>query len=107
MLHTEIEKLGGARDEATPNQDAYLTSTLCLFDTADDLSNIVIPQTIAFPLGSVAGERRCINIPINDDNLIEDVENFFVSASSTDPNVEFTPGLDQTVVSIIDNDGKK
>ena len=60
-----------------------------------------------FPLGSVASERRCINIPLTDDGLVELSESFFVGASSTDPNVEFSPGGDLTTVTITDNDSKK
>ena len=58
-------------------------------------------------MGSSAGERRCINIPLNDDVLVEVPESFFVGADSTDPNVEFSPGGDVASVTITDNDSKK
>jgi hypothetical protein len=72
--------------------------------TADDLSNILTPQTEVFPIGSVAGERRCVDFIINDDQLVELLESFLVLATSADPNVEFTNGGDQSTVSITDND---
>lgn len=65
------------------------------------------PQTVVFPLGSAAGVQRCINIPLNDDTLVEVLESFSVSADSNDPNVEFMPGGDVATVSITDNDSKK
>ena len=65
------------------------------------------PQTVVFPVGSSVGERRCIDIPLNDDVLVEVPESFSVIAASTDPNVEFSPGGNVATVTITDNDSKK
>ena len=65
------------------------------------------PQTVVFPAGSSVGERRCINITLNDDVLVEVPESFSVIADSTDPHVEFTPGGNVATVTITDNDSKK
>ena len=65
------------------------------------------PQTVVFPLGSAPGERRCIDIPLNDDTLVEVLESFSVSADSSDPNIEFMPGGNVAAVTITDNDSKK
>lgn len=64
-------------------------------------------QTVVFPLGSSAGEQRCINVPINNDALVEVLETFSVSANSNDPNVEFSVGGNLATVSIMDDDRKK
>ena len=66
-----------------------------------------IPQNVVFPVGSVAGERRCLNIPLSDNISVELAENFSVRADSSDPNAEFSPGGDIAVLTITDNDSKK
>ena len=60
---------------------------------------------VVFPSGSTPPEQRCINIPINDDLLVEFPESFSVSASTNDPNAVFTAGRDTATVNIADNDG--
>ena len=65
------------------------------------------PQTVVFPVGSSVGERRCIDIPLNDDVLVEVPESFSVIAASTDPNIEFSAGGNVATVTITDNDSKK
>ena len=65
------------------------------------------PQTVVFPVGSVAVETRCLNIPFNDDTLHEVSESFFISVASSDPSVEFLLGRNMAVVTIIDDDSKK
>lgn len=60
---------------------------------------------VLFPSGSTPPERRCIDIPINDDLLVEGLESFSVSASTNDPNAVFTAGRDIAAVNIADNDG--
>ncbi len=72
-----------------------------------DLDFTNAAQTVIFPVGSSVGERRCININLNDDVLVEVPESFSVSATSNDPNVLFTPGLNMAAVNIADNDSKK
>ena len=63
---------------------------------------------MVFPIGSAVGERRCINVPINDDVLVEFAESFSAVATSTDPNVEFDAGAsDQATVTITDNDSRE
>ena len=65
------------------------------------------PQTVVFPAGSVAIETRCFNIPFNDDTLDEFSESFSIIVVSSDPMVEFSPGRNMAVVTIIDDDSKK
>ena len=59
------------------------------------------PQTVVFPVGSAARERRCINVTFNESTL---VESFSIEARN--PNVEFSPGGDMAMVTIIDDDSK-
>lgn len=47
----------------------------------------------------------CINIPISDDILVENLENFLVSASSTDSEAMFPTGSSASV-QITDNDSE-
>ena len=65
------------------------------------------PQTVVFPVGSIAMETRCFNIPFNDDTSHEVSESFFISLESSNPTVEFSPGRNMAVVTIIDDDSKK
>lgn len=77
---------------------------ICIHTAADFTTT---PQTVVFPIGSVPGQPpQCIDIPITDDVLVELLESFSVTATSTDPNVEFSPGGNQAVVTITDNDSK-
>ena len=46
--------------------------------------------------------RQCVDIPITDDDRVEDPENFTVVISGDDPDVNFMPPT--SVVTIIDND---
>ena len=48
--------------------------------------------------------RSCVNIPIDDDNFFEDMENFTVSLNSSDPDVTLVP--DTAVVTITDDDSE-
>ena len=62
------------------------------------------PQTVVFPVRSAAKERRCINVTFNESTL---VESFSIVAQSNNPNVEFSPGGDMAMVTIIDDDSKR
>ena len=47
----------------------------------------------------------CFNVAIIDDDLYENPEEFFANITTTDPQVNISPMI--TVITIIDNDGKK
>lgn len=51
------------------------------------------------------GSQRTVSIPITDDNCVEILENFRVTATSSDPDVVFPQGPSSTV-NIIDNDSE-
>ena len=64
--------------------------------------------TLNFAAGTVAGgpgSQLCINVPINDDICCEQLENFQVLASSTNPGVIFSGGNTANVL-IQDNDSE-
>ncbi len=65
-------------------------------------------STVVFQFGAIpngAGGQLCVNIPINNDNLVEFTEAFGLSISSTNNQVDFPSGTTGTVF-IADNDGK-
>ena len=64
------------------------------------------PQTVVFPVGSAARERRCLNITFNESTLVVN-ESFSIVADSNDPNVGFSPGGATAMVIIIDDDSKR
>ena len=73
-------------------QDSSATSTDPL-DFSAVLEELTFNQTTA---------RQCVDIPIEDDNIVEEPENFTVVVSGDDPDVDFTPPT--SVVTITDND---
>ena len=60
---------------------------------------------MTFAANAGAGTLACTNIPIIDDNLVENAENFGLSASTTDGRVSFPSGTSASV-SITDNDSE-
>ena len=58
-----------------------------------------------FPVGAVAGDTRCINISILDDNIFEGSETFMLSLMVTSGTA--IPRGDSTVVTIVENEGKQ
>lgn len=74
-----------------------------LFAVPGDYTATTLP--VVFPSGSTPPAQRCIDIPINDDQLVEFPESFSVSASTNDPNAVFSVGRDTATVNINDNDG--
>ena len=52
---------------------------------------------------NATSSRACTDIPIEDDTILENPENFTVVLTSDDPDVSFMPPT--SVVTIIDNDG--
>ena len=70
---------------------------------------VVVNQPLLFPSGSSSGpppSQQCFPLQTIDDFNVEDTEFFFLSATSPDPEAEFTPGGDTARVDIIDNDRK-
>ena len=61
--------------------------------------------SVTFAANAAAGTVECTNIPIIDDNLVENAEGFGLSTSTTDGRVSFLSET-STSVFIADNDGK-
>ena len=61
--------------------------------------------TVTFQAGASAGSQMCINIFVNDDSLVENLENFVVTAVSSDNQVTFPNNGNTASVQITDNDG--
>ena len=57
-----------------------------------------------FMSGDPVGSTACVNVTINDDDVVEAVEMFSVNASSSDPVIISPTALAE--ISIADNDGK-
>ncbi len=53
---------------------------------------------------SSTNTRRCVNIPIATDSIVENNETFTVELSSTDDDVTY--GLSIAIVTILNDDGK-
>ena len=53
-----------------------------------------------------SGSPLCCNIPINDDNLVENVESFSVTLTTTDSNNANLLAPTTAIVNIADNDSK-
>ena len=51
-------------------------------------------------------DRLCVNIPITNDAVVEENENFTVTVTTNDPTVQTGPNSNSTVT-IIDNDGRQ
>ena len=60
---------------------------------------------MTFAANSGAGIQACDDIPIIDDNLVENAEGFRLSASTTDDRISFLSGTSASV-SITDNDSE-
>ena len=82
---------------------------LCLWydspSPCESFHAVLDPQTVVFPMGSAARERRCINVTFNESTLVVN-ESFSIEAGSNDPNVGFSPGGATAMVTIIDDDSK-
>ena len=76
----------------------------CYFPPCELFHAALDPQTVVFPVGSAAMERRCLNITFNQSTS---VESFSIGAESNDPNVGFSPGGAMAMVTIINNDSKR
>ena len=59
------------------------------------------------PSGSAPGFIFTIDIPINDDNRVENIEQFNVTLSSVDPDIIIDAGTEEEIIYIIDNDCEK
>ena len=81
-----------------------LESVLTINIVVDFVTNGI--ASVTFPSSSTVGAIECIQISIIDDDTVEGIENFFVFATSSDPVVEINPQGNQTIVSIVDDDGE-
>ena len=59
---------------------------------------------LTFPADSTSGDMQCIVVTILDDEIMERAETFTVTLTTSDPDV--TVGDNQTIVTIIDDNGK-
>ena len=67
-----------------------------------------LPATCnALSFSASSGSTLCCNIPINDDNLVENVESFNVALTTTDLNNANLVAPTTAIVNIADNDGKR
>ena len=63
----------------------------------------LVDEVLVFPAGSVQGDEMCVNISINNDNVLEMTrESFFVNISSNNANI--APGQDSALIYILDSD---
>ena len=63
------------------------------------------PYTVTFSAGQTTAT---FDVPINDDNILEDNENFILTISpSSLPNNVTVSDPDEATVTIVDDDGKK
>ena len=70
-----------------------------------------LAQEIHFPIGSPKGEILCVTIPIIDDGLKENMEEFMVTAEITSPSSAIFGGAVNSPsgicsIKIFDNDSK-
>ena len=62
------------------------------------------PYTVTFPAGQTTAT---FDVPINDDNILEGIENFMLTISpSSLPSSVFVGDANQATVTIVDNDRK-
>ena len=73
--------------------------------TAGGVDYTGVTTTLTFTSGATVGAEMCINIPINNDLLVENTENFQVVVAS-DPNVMFDPASGSAIINILDDDSK-
>ena len=50
--------------------------------------------------------RRCVTVPIEDDDILEDTENFFGELTTTDPAVLLLPDIAEVVITEDPDDGE-
>ena len=69
---------------------------------------LTFSTTLTFPAGSGAGSSQCTLVQILDDDLVEDDENFMITATLVTPNPDITVGQGSGTVTItdIDSEGK-
>ena len=63
----------------------------------------LVDEVLVFPAGSVQGDEVCVNISINNDNVLEmNRESFFVNISSNDTDIPL--GLEAATIHIEESD---
>lgn len=70
-----------------------------------DYSTTLLPSVLIFPVGSAAGDTQCFDVAIIDDDVLEEVEDFFLNVVSVSPLVTVNQAANQATVNIISNDG--
>lgn len=70
----------------------------------EDYENVNISKTI--PMNSTNGINQCLNVTLIDDGLVEGNETFMVILTP-EAGVDVTLGNNVTIVTIVDNEGKK
>ncbi len=85
----------------------YITVYQLFFLCAVNMDYVVVNEALLFPSGSSSGpppSQQCFFIQPIDDFNVEATEFYQLSATSPDPQAEFSPGADSARVDIIDND---
>ena len=62
-------------------------------------------KILSLPVGSESGDEVCINVPIIDDTIVEDAEEFVIHLLVHDLNVDVPMAYAYANVQIMDNDG--
>ena len=74
-------------------------SITCIYTAGSDFTSS--PTVVTFLPGETSAQ---VQVPITDDSILEDTENFSATLSTTDSNIVF--GDDTAFVTILDNNGK-
>ena len=64
-----------------------------------------VEKILSLPVGSESGNKVCINVPIIDDTIVEDTEEFVIHLLVHDLNVDVPMAYAYANVQIMDNDG--
>ena len=67
----------------------------------------VMSAVLTFPPGSSNGAMECLNIDINDDNILEHFEAFTVHLTTSETHVTVNSNANELLANIRDNDGEK
>ena len=64
-----------------------------------------VEKILSLPVGSESGDEICVEVPIIDDMIVEETEEFFIHLLVNDLNVDVPMAYAYANVHIIDNDG--
>ena len=69
-----------------------------------DYEPVAVP--ITFSSGSGNGALQCVDVTVYSDNLVEFEENFKAMLTLTTPGSSFNLGINTSVITLIDSDGR-